>query len=101
MICQECEEEYQLEGLRFDPKSCRIFGAFRCGCRVKLVLPEEDFQRLGLLDDDAREQLRHLRMLSFRFKLDNERKPGKIYLKALKAHRDILLKYLGDASEKS
>lgn len=101
MICPECEEEYQVEALKFDPESCRIFGSFRCGCDVKLVLPEEDFLRLGLLDSEAKEQLRHLRLISFRYQLDQEKKPGKICLKALKAHQKILLEYLETVSEKN
>jgi len=100
MICQECEEEYNFERIKFDPESCRSFISFNCGCKAKLVLPEEDCQKLGLLDNEAREQLRHLRLMSFRLKLDNEKKPGRIYLKALKAHQKILIKYLEEVSGK-
>ncbi len=100
MICQECQEEYQFERVRLDPESCRSFVSFSCDCKAKLVLPEDDCLRLGLLGNEAREQLRHLRMVSFRKRLDNEKKPGKVYLKAMKAHQRILLQYLEEVSRK-
>ncbi len=98
MICQECEEEYLFETLKFDPESCRAFGTFRCGCEAKLVLPEEDCLRLDLLDDEGKEQLRHLRLVGFRLRLDSEKRPGRIYLKAFQANQEILLRYLQDLS---
>ena len=101
MICQECEEEYKFERFRFDFESGRCFGSFKCGCRVRLVLPEGDCLRLGLLDEDAREQLRHLRMVSFRLKLDKENKAQAVYLKALRAHKGVLKRYLEEVSRNS
>jgi len=100
MICPECEEEYRFEGFKFDWEHLRAFGSFRCGCSVKLVLPEEDCIRLGLLNPEAIEQLKHLRLMGFRLRLDREKSPSSVYLKALKVHKAVLVRYLAEVSGK-
>jgi hypothetical protein len=59
-------------------------------------LPEEDCISLGLLDSEAREQLKHLRLMSLRRAVLKERGPSRVYLKALRAHRATLTRYLAE-----
>ena len=100
MICQRCLEEYEFEGFKYDFKTNRAFGNFVCGCEEKLVLPEEDCIQLGLLDDDSREQLRRLKLLGISRNLESGRDANQVYLKALRAHESVLLRYLADVSTK-
>jgi hypothetical protein len=100
MICQQCEEEYQFENFKFDFTSLRAFATFSCLCETKLVLPEEECSRLELLDGVSSEQLRHLHMMALRFRLDKESSPNRVYLKALDAHKPMLVKYLEEITEK-
>ena len=100
MICQRCLEEYRFEGFKFDWENNRAFGNFACGCEEKLVLPEEDCVSLELLDTDAESQLRHLRLLGLRRKVDVDLAPNQVYLRALRAHQAVLVRYLADVSAK-
>jgi hypothetical protein len=100
MICQKCMEEYQFEGFKYDWESNRAFGNSKCSCTTKLVLPEEDCISMGLLDSSSREQLRHLRLLGLKRKLDGERAPNTVYLKALRAHKSVLVRYLAEVGAK-
>jgi len=100
MICQNCLEEYRFEGFKYDWKNNRAFGNFVCGCEARLVLPEEDCISLGILDAEAREQLRHFRLMGLRRAVAKERGPSQVYLKALRAHRTTLTRYLADVSAK-
>ena len=98
MICPECEREYQFEAFNLDWESFQIFGSFCCGCQAKLVLPEKDCIKLGLLDPEARQQLRNLRLLSYRLLRERELNPLGVLERALAHHQPLLLYYLRQQS---
>jgi hypothetical protein len=100
MICQRCLEEYKFEGFKYDWEKNRAFGNFKCHCSAKLVLPEEDCLSLNLLDSNSKEQLRHLRLMGMKRKLEGERGPNTVYLKALRAHKSVLVRYLAEVGSK-
>ena len=94
MICPECEQEYQFEQFNLDWENFQIFGSFHCGCSAKLVLPEKDCIELGLLDPEARQQLKNLRLLTYRLLRERELNPLGVLERAITHQKPLLLHYL-------
>ncbi len=103
MICINCMERYRFIRFEREGDSLSLRGVFGCNCRELRSFSESDCLALELLCNDEIDQLKTLKLMALRDKLDNDKKrsPASIYLDALSAHRGRLKAYLKEFSTSS
>jgi hypothetical protein len=94
MICIHCMERYCFIRFEREGDSLSFRGIFGCNCQGLRSFSESDCLALELLSHDEVDQLRSLKLMALREKLDKNKSPTSTYLNALCAHRSRLEAYL-------